>query len=333
MKPLVSICIPVYGVEKYIERCCRSLFEQTYSNIEFVFVNDCTPDNSIEIIKRLILEYPNRKEAVKIINHNSNKGLSGARNTAIKEAKGKYLMHVDSDDFLDLNVVQNLVETALKENADIVQYDMRYIFPTNQYIIHEKIPNNKLQCINDTLIYKIKVCVCGALYETKLYRDNEIYFIEGLNFGEDYVTKPRLLYFARKIVHCDGCYYNYVQYNTSSYSLSYKSKNIDDLIRAVSILKDFFISKPDYMNYKNHIEMAHLYVKIKLLISICLHKKTVGNRLDEVANLFLDIVPNKSFPLSYQIILWLAKHKLYYILDKYINCGFKIKQIFKNKAQ
>ena len=135
MYPLVSICVPVYGVENYIERCCRSLFEQTYSNIEYIFVNDCTPDDSIKVLEHVLSEYPVRKENVKICNHQTNKGLAGARNTAIETATGVYLMHVDSDDYLDLNAVECLVNTALSEDADVVQYDMRYVFPDKQYII------------------------------------------------------------------------------------------------------------------------------------------------------------------------------------------------------
>ena len=74
----VSILVPVYGVEKYIERCVRSLFEQTYENIEYVFVDDCTKDKSIEILNSVLAEYPNRKKQAKILHHDKNRGLSHA---------------------------------------------------------------------------------------------------------------------------------------------------------------------------------------------------------------------------------------------------------------
>ena len=87
----VSVCIPVYGVEKYIERCARSLFEQTMKDdIEFIFVDDCTPDKSIEILQKVLEEYPERKNQVKIIRHETNKGLTGARNTALKHVNVTY---------------------------------------------------------------------------------------------------------------------------------------------------------------------------------------------------------------------------------------------------
>lgn len=95
----ISLLIPVYGVEKYIERCARSLFGQTYQNIEYIFVDDCTKDSSIAVLKKVLDDYPFRKEQVTIIHHNFNKGLSAARNTAFNHATGDYIIHVDSDDY------------------------------------------------------------------------------------------------------------------------------------------------------------------------------------------------------------------------------------------
>ena len=330
MYPLVSICVPVYGVENYIERCCRSLFEQTYSNIEYIFVNDCTPDDSIKVLEHVLSEYPVRKENVKICNHQTNKGLAGARNTAIETATGVYLMHVDSDDYLDLNAVECLVNTALSEDADVVQYDMRYVFPDKQYIVHQQVPESKIECIKNVLNFKMSGCVCGALYNTNLFHCNGVHFIEGLNFGEDYVTKPRILYYARKIVHCKECCYNYVQYNASSYTLSYKQKNIDDLIESISILETFFASKQDYNIYKDSIESAHLYVKIKILMAICLHRKTVWNSIAMVTDLYRDKdIYSNCLPLSYRLVLKLAHGRLYNLLYVYVNCGYWLKNMMK----
>ena len=117
----VSVCIPVYGVEKYIERCARSLFEQTMKDdIEFIFVDDCTPDKSIEVLQKVLEEYPNRKDQVKIIHHEVNKGLTGARNTALKYVSGDYIIHCDSDDWVDKDLYATMYKKAAKENADVV---------------------------------------------------------------------------------------------------------------------------------------------------------------------------------------------------------------------
>lgn len=100
--PKVSVIIPVYGVEKYIERCVRSLFEQTLDDIEYIFVDDCCLDRSIEILDNVIKEYPNRRTDIKIVHHKENKGLAQARQSGIKVATGEYFVHCDSDDWVTL---------------------------------------------------------------------------------------------------------------------------------------------------------------------------------------------------------------------------------------
>ena len=104
----VSVIIPIYGVEQYIERCATSLFEQTLDNVEFIFVNDCTKDKSIENLKKVIEKYPKRKNYIQIINHNENFGLPTARRTGLGYVHGEYVAHCDSDDWLEPNAYETL---------------------------------------------------------------------------------------------------------------------------------------------------------------------------------------------------------------------------------
>ena len=103
--PTVSVAVPVYAVERYIDRCARSLFEQTYDALEFVFVDDVSPDASIEILSSLVKEYPARAAAVKMVRHPVNRGLSAARNTALEHCAGEFITHVDSDDYLEPDAI------------------------------------------------------------------------------------------------------------------------------------------------------------------------------------------------------------------------------------
>ena len=105
----VSILVPIYGVEQYIDRCARSLFEQTYPNLEYVFVNDCTKDRSVEVLRKVLEAYPEKGNAVKIVDHERNRGLAAARNTALAHATGEFVCLVDSDDWLELNALELLV--------------------------------------------------------------------------------------------------------------------------------------------------------------------------------------------------------------------------------
>jgi glycosyltransferase involved in cell wall biosynthesis len=120
MNVKVSVCIPVYGVEKYIERCARSLFEQTMRNgVEFVFVNDCTPDKSIEILEHVLAKYPHRKEQTKIINLPENGGVGRARRIAIENCTGEYIIHCDPDDWIEPDMYEKMYCAAMKTGADV----------------------------------------------------------------------------------------------------------------------------------------------------------------------------------------------------------------------
>ena len=111
----VSVVIPVYNVEKYIERCARSLFEQTLDSIEYIFVDDCSPDNSIAVMENVLAEYPHRKEQIKIIRHEVNQGPYAARRHALQAATGDYVISCDADDWVDYDLYEKMEKDVLAE--------------------------------------------------------------------------------------------------------------------------------------------------------------------------------------------------------------------------
>jgi len=121
--PKVSFIIPVYGVEEYIERCCISIFEQSYKNFEVVFVNDCTKDNSEQIVLNVIERYRHLGIHTSIIRHETNKGISATREDGQNAATGEYILYVDSDDYISTEMLEVLVNRAEQTNADIVYCD------------------------------------------------------------------------------------------------------------------------------------------------------------------------------------------------------------------
>lgn len=130
--PKVSICIPVYNVEKYIGRCARSLFDQTLDDIEYIFVNDCSPDRSMSVLERVIKEYPKRKPQIQIINHNTNQGSAAARNSCLSVATGEYIGWCDSDDWVEPQMYEKMYEKGVAEKADIVYCGFYFEFPNKQ---------------------------------------------------------------------------------------------------------------------------------------------------------------------------------------------------------
>lgn len=195
--PKVSMLIPIYGGEKFIERCAVSLFEQTYQNIEYIFVNDCTKDNSVVILKNVVERYPQRKPQVRIIEHEKNKGLAGARNTAVAAATGEFVMHVDSDDYVDKDIVKRAILSQKKVDADIVIVDFKKAYPTfDVEVRHPVFSKTSLYCIS-VLERNIPNTIWGKLIRRRLYVDNSVCCLEGNNQGEDYQVLPKLYYYAK----------------------------------------------------------------------------------------------------------------------------------------
>ena len=128
--PKVSVIIPVYKTEAYIARCARSLFEQTMDDIEYIFVDDCSPDNSVEILKDVIEEYQPRfleeGKTVRIVQMPTNGGLAAVRRHGIQLASGDFIIHCDSDDFVDNTLYKEMYEKALETSSDVVFCPIKY---------------------------------------------------------------------------------------------------------------------------------------------------------------------------------------------------------------
>ncbi len=241
--PLVSIGVPVYGVESYIERCARSIFEQTYENLEIQFIDDCSPDNSINILNDLLDQYPTRKLQTRIIKHEKNRGLAAARNTVLDNLSGSLVMWVDSDDWLDTNAVELAVKAQLEGDYDVVTFDAKFHSNNGRSIIkHYPVINDSHELCVHCLISDYRVW--GRLIRSNIYRKHDIRPLEGANLGEDYQQIPFILYFSKKIFTLNNVYYNYECSNVSSYTKSNQSlTKIKQLEQSRKIVEDFFKDK------------------------------------------------------------------------------------------
>ena len=181
MNPLVSIIVPVYNVEKYINRCLDSIINQTYKNLELILIDDGSTDNSGKICD----EYSKVDRRI-IVKHNTNKGVSYTRNCGINLASGEYLLFIDSDDYVDLNYVENLLKPIILEDYDLVVCNINHIFYND---IKNNIVNTKLLSQNyydDLYILNIlRITPVNKLFKTKIITAFNIKFIENLSYSED----------------------------------------------------------------------------------------------------------------------------------------------------
>lgn len=238
----ISILTPVYGVEKYIEQCARSLFSQSYAQIEYIFVNDCTQDNSIHILENVIKQYPTRAAQTHIINHPHNMGVGAARQTALMAATGDYIMFVDSDDFIPTDAVEKLVKEAEKSHADLI--DGGY----TEWDGKEGVPQMPLDVSKEKYL-KLLLCqniipnrLWGRIYKRSLIMEHKIFFQEGIDYAEDLFWNAQFLYYGNR-VPVNEIVYKYRTDNLNSYNHNISEKNLLSYFKSSQLMSLFFEAK------------------------------------------------------------------------------------------
>ena len=267
--PKVSVCIPVYNVELYIERCLISIMNQTYTGeIECVIVDDFGTDHSIAIAEQLIAGY-NGPITFYVIHHTHNRGLAAARNTAVEAAKGDFIIHVDSDDWLETTAIERLIKKQQETGADIVSGNAIIHYRNHEEELIEPDYSDKESMLRNTLKLSLDHVLWRRLIRASLYKDNGIMAVEGANLGEDHYTLPRLIFFANSVSKVREIIYHYSRENENSYcnqkNMLFKY-NAD--MTAISILQSFFMEhdsryfselediKQEYIAYMKRVAMV-----------------------------------------------------------------------------
>ncbi len=226
----VSVIVPVYKVERFITKCAESLFAQTLDEVEFIFVDDASPDKSIELLKACMERYPERKGQIQILSHETNKGLPAARNMGLSVASGEYVFHCDSDDFMEPDTLAILYEEAKRQDADIVWCDWYLTFQKNERYMKQPCYSTPGEALRGMLGDKMKYNVWNKLSKRRLYTDNEITFPEGYGMGED-MTMIRLMACAERVAYVPKALYHYVKTNTGAFTTSrFSDKQLTDVI-------------------------------------------------------------------------------------------------------
>lgn len=265
----VSILVPVYNVECFIERCMVSLFEQTYDNLEYIIVNDCTKDKSISIAKEVLKRYDHRLSQVVFIDHEHNEGVGLARNTALRYATGDYVLFVDSDDYIDADLIEKLVNC---QGADIIVFDYKEVtkygiksFPVKDY-------QNIRAYLQAILHRTTPVALWGKMIKTSLFRTYSVKVECGVNCSEDYMIMARIAYFAKSITICHKANYYYDTRNEKSIISSYSSSKMQDDLIAFDFIEEFYRNKGElYANFQ--VGLLKIYRTILLCSVTCSNKE------------------------------------------------------------
>lgn len=208
MIPKVSICIPIYNVEKYIGECLESLINQSYSNLEIILINDCTPDRSIKIAAK----YANQDSRIRILEHDRNKGPMCARQTGYTAATGDYITFCDGDDKIPINGIELLMKTAMSTGADIVSGNMQR-FVDNKFLTISscELPyGSEPESVYKALLTKEYTHVlCSKLFKMKLLKNYEYTILDKATNGEDAIIFYEILQYVNNVIHIPDVVYLY----------------------------------------------------------------------------------------------------------------------------
>lgn len=247
-RPKLSVIVPMWGVEKYIAKCARSLFESTLDDMEFVFVDDCTPDRSVEVLQEVIEKYPNRKNQTIIVRHEVNKGLPQARKTGVAAAHGEWITHCDSDDWVAPSMYEKMLATASGGTYDLVCCDFVYQ-SDNEVLWQPTYDTDKTdeELRMDLIACRVSNAVWNKIVHRSIYDSHDIYYPKE-TMDEDDVFVCQWAYYASRCGYVHEClYYHYANPESMTHEHSREKllKGLNDRIINSKWIVGFLESKND----------------------------------------------------------------------------------------
>lgn len=248
-RPKISVIVPLFDTREYLERCIQSISTQTFSDIEILCIDDCSPDDSAAIVERLAAQDPR----VKLIRHSQNRGLGGARNTGIRSAAADYVASVDSDDYIEPQMLQALWDGTEDGKHDVVVCGYEMVDEAGHSL-------GKAQTTIKTLEQSNKLgnpfrvanpAFWNKLWRRSLFIDNEVFFPEEI-FYQDSATSPRVFQKAKSINFVGGEHYKYVR-RVGSTTSSKSDKHLLDKFRELDVMKEYFLTERTYGAHAPHM--------------------------------------------------------------------------------
>ena len=314
--PEVSVIIPIYNVGKFIGRCAESLMRQTLSDVEFIFVNDCTPDDSMSVLESVVSRYD---RDVKIINHEVNRGLPSARNSGLYIARGEFIFHCDGDDWVEETMLEKMASEARSKGADFVYCDFFLSFEKSERYMGNPDYEGPLEMLKRGFLGgTMKYNVWNKLVRRELY--DGILFPDGHSMGED-MTMIQLLCGSKRVVHVKEALYHYVQTNTGAFSKTQSPKQLADVRYNVDRTVSFLESKYD-SSLEESISNFKLSIKLPFLISDRSDQYQLWREWYPEANAY--VLSNKDVPFRTRFLQWMAVKNIWFGVRLYYWLVYRI---------
>lgn len=306
--PKVSVIIPIYQAELSIERCCHSLFRQTLNDMEFIFVNDGSKDKSIDIIKRVLESYPNRHSQTIIIDRKENRGVAFSRQEGLDNATGEYVIHCDSDDWVEASMYSHLFQESQKHNADVVCCG--YLIESANEIIKEvTYPNTNFFKSVGLNISPLTGALWNKLIRRELIIKNKIQFPNNIGWGEDFCFVVPCLLVSKETLCLKECYYHYSQ-NDTSITHSVSLNKVQELIRVASCIENCLKVLNLEKQYQFELNYLKFQVKAPLLMIQDVRDFSLWKEIYPECH---QSIWNYPTPLYLRIAAWLILYKLSFL--------------------
>lgn len=313
---LVSIVVPIYNVEQYLEKCVESICRQTYENLEIILVNDGSPDQCGQMCE----EYAKKDNRIKVI-HKKNGGLSDARNSGVKLATGKYLLFVDSDDYIAKDLVEKTVTVAEKNNCDMVLYDYYYVEPDNVEIRSTIVPANKVISLEqEHTLLLAATSACAKLFNREFYVKANCPFPQGIYF-EDLATTSIFFMRAKRVFYLKEPLYYYINRENSIMTGKNFEKSSHDKLVALEHILSAYKKEGKYEEYRQELEylvFANEYFEPSKVLALAGED---GEYLEKYRKYMYETFPDihnnkyvKNMEKKDKIHLWILDHKQYWMM-------------------
>lgn len=260
----LSVIVPIFKAEPFIERCCRSLFGQTLEDMEFIFVDDASPDDSMAIVKKVAAEYPNRAGQIKYLSHTPNRGVSFSRQQGLDAAIGEYVVYCDSDDWVDADAYRKAYDIAKNRDADIVRfgYIVEYSNGNSESVGYDR------EDFFNPIVFNISPrtgSVWGGIVRRELFKEYRISFPEGINWGEDFYVCICALLASRKTICIKDCFYHYWQ-NGASITHNVSKDKVYELMAVCDKVEKYLKTNNILDKYQGQLRYLQFQTKAYLLI-------------------------------------------------------------------
>ena len=332
----ISVIVPAYNVEKYIEKTLRSIMEQSLKEIEIIVINDGSKDNTLSIVKKLMLE-----DSRIILIDKKNSGVSQARNDGIKKARGEYISFIDGDDWIEKDFYEDSYKYGIENNLDMIACDMSldYIRKNRSKTCFEfktdKIISGK-EYLDSYYNNDVIRGVANKIIKREIFIKNNLFFLEDVPSGEDMNLTIKLGYVAARIGKINKAYYHYIQY-PQSVTKQKTSNKIYPFFKSYDDIREF-IKKIDSKLLEQDGEKIYRYEVESIQNFVVKYSDWKNQEYIKAVEIFLELVKNKkideaikNFKLSYKI-LWIICKKYPNVLTvKILNNIFRWIEALKER--